>query len=111
MVATVAVDVTGQARKKCAAATVMVRASILAADVVDQDPNSGPIEQGERIMEQAKAIRLAALEALAGLLGLLGHDSASRDPEALKTALQRVISQGGGYKAYRSTQLNSHSLT
>lgn len=99
MVATVAVDVTGQARKKCAAATVMVRASILAADVVDQDPNSGPIEQGERIMEQAKAIRLAALEALAGLLGLLGHDSASRDPEALKTALQRVISQGGGYKA------------
>lgn len=50
-------------------------------------------------MEQAKAIRLAALEALAGLLGLFGHDVESRDPEVLKAALQKVISQGGGYKA------------
>lgn len=50
-------------------------------------------------MEQAKAIRLASLEALARLVDLFGQKSESRDPEALKAALQKVISQGGGYKA------------
>lgn len=50
-------------------------------------------------MEQAKAIRLAALEAQARLIGLFGQKIESRDPEALKAALQKVISQGGGYKA------------
>lgn len=46
-VATVAVDVMGQAGKKYVAAIVMVRASILAADAVDPDPNSGQRKQGE----------------------------------------------------------------
>lgn len=47
MVATVAVDVTGQAGKKYVAAIVTVRASILAADAVDLVPNSGQRKQGE----------------------------------------------------------------
>ena len=40
MAVTTAVDVTDQAGKKCGATTVMARASILAADVVDLGMNN-----------------------------------------------------------------------